>query len=95
MILMNSCFVSSLIIDCIFITFDFTAIQRGVYFLLPTTVYIYIYIYKKQIIYFRLEFLDETIVPSVIRKVIILCCFRFSCVHLSYDLISCFWDFQF
>ena len=42
-ILMTSCFVSSLIIDCIFITFDFTAIQRGVYFLLPTTVYKLIY----------------------------------------------------
>ena len=37
-IIMNSCFVSRLKIDSIFITFDFTAIQSGVYFLLPTTV---------------------------------------------------------
>ena len=35
-ILMNSCFVSSLQIAFNSITFDFTAIQRCVYFLLPT-----------------------------------------------------------
>ena len=39
-ILMKSCFVPSLQIDSIFVTFDFTAFQRGVNFLLPTTVYI-------------------------------------------------------
>ena len=31
--------VSSLQMYYVFVTFDFTAIQRGVYFLLPTTVY--------------------------------------------------------
>ena len=36
---MNSCFVSSLQMYSIFVTLDFTAIEIGVKFLLPTTVY--------------------------------------------------------
>ena len=40
-ILMNSCFVSSLQITFICVTFDFTAIQRGLYFILPMPVYIF------------------------------------------------------
>ena len=40
-IVMNSCFVSNLQIDSIFVTFDFTAIQRGVKFLLPVTVWVF------------------------------------------------------
>ena len=39
LILMDFCFVSSLQIDSIFVALDFTAIQRGVKFLLPVTVY--------------------------------------------------------
>ena len=38
---MNSCFVSSLQITFICVTFDFTAIQRGLYFILPMPVYIF------------------------------------------------------
>ena len=39
--MMDFYFVSSLQLDYIFVTCDFTAIQRGVKFLLPVTVYYY------------------------------------------------------